>query len=159
TYLANPGEDPNVDIVFIPQAAQLIVAYQLQYVTFRGLTFQHDNYIVAPTGHVSSELEADLTSALSFQNSSHIKLDVILLRNTAGGGVDLISCLQQQDVDGNVVSPAWCTGFDTGANTAQNTIVNSGFFDLGAHGIRIGENSNADLDAITTFTNLPNGFE
>ncbi len=60
TYLANAGENPNTDTVIIPQLPQVLVASNLQYVTFQGLTFEHDNYTLpadracvdgAGTGH------------------------------------------------------------------------------------------------------------
>jgi hypothetical protein len=57
TYLANGGEDPNADTVVIPQLPQVLVAANLQYATFHGLTFEHDNYTLPPAGHVSSEME------------------------------------------------------------------------------------------------------
>ena len=44
TYLANAGENPNTDVVIAPQLSQVLVASNLQYVTFQGLTFEHDNY-------------------------------------------------------------------------------------------------------------------
>jgi hypothetical protein len=39
TYLANPGDNPNTDAVIVPQLPQVLVAFDLQYVTFQGLTF------------------------------------------------------------------------------------------------------------------------
>ena len=58
TYLANPGDNPNNDTVIIPQLPQVLVASGLQYVTFQGLTFAHDNYTIPAAGYSSSELEA-----------------------------------------------------------------------------------------------------
>ena len=163
TYLANPGEDPNADIVVIPQAPQLVSASGLQYVTMRGLIFQYDNYVVPFNGHVSTELEPDTTSALSFQNSQNIKLDGIEVRRTAGGGVDFMPCLVQQVSSDNAASPTWCAAYPPSelvatTATASSTIVNSAFFDLGVGGIRIGENSNAILGAVFDDGNSPNGF-
>ncbi|HUI98176.1 MAG TPA: right-handed parallel beta-helix repeat-containing protein [Xanthobacteraceae bacterium] len=158
TYLARTGENPNVDEVIIPQASQLVVAHDVRHVTLRGLTFEHDNYTIAPTGHVSTELEPDLTSAISFQNSRDVTADGIVVRHTAGGGLDFISCLQKEDQQGDTVSPAWCRVFDPNAVTARNLIENSAFYDLGAHGIRIGENNNTDLDALTNDANVPQFF-
>ncbi len=57
TYLANAGENPNTDLVIAPQISQVLVASGLQYVTFRGLTFEHDNYTIPAAGHQSVELE------------------------------------------------------------------------------------------------------
>lgn len=63
TYLANPGENPNTDTVIVPQLAQLLVASNLQYVTFQGLTFEHDNYTLPAQGYDGeSEIIAAVTS-------------------------------------------------------------------------------------------------
>lgn len=74
TYLANPSENPNNDIVIIPQLAQLLVATGLQYVTFEGLTFEHDNFTMPATGCDGS---ADIIPAVSFENSQNITIDSI----------------------------------------------------------------------------------
>jgi uncharacterized protein (TIGR03437 family) len=82
TYLANPGENPNTDTVIAPQLSQVLVAYNLQYVTFKGLTFEHDNCVVAPTGYISVELEPDISAAVSFQNSRYITFDSRIVTQT-----------------------------------------------------------------------------
>ena len=58
TYLARPGENPNLGNVVIPQTAPpLVRTYNLRHVTFQGLTFAYDNYTVPDTGHPGRELE------------------------------------------------------------------------------------------------------
>ncbi|HEY4360508.1 MAG TPA: IPT/TIG domain-containing protein [Bryobacteraceae bacterium] len=132
-YLANPGENPNTDTVIVPQLPQLLVANGLQYVTFQGLTFEHDNYTLAPTGHVSKELEPDISGAVSFQNSQYITFDGGTVTQTAGTGLEFISCLNAAG------SPRYCVSPNLNAVTANNVIQNSAFYDIGALGIRIGE--------------------
>ena len=132
TYLANPGENPNTDTVIAPQLAQLVVAYGLQYVTFRGLAFEHDNYTVPATGHKSSELEADIPAAVSFQNSQHITFDSGIVTQISGTGLEFISC-----VSGG--SPNYCVSTNGNAVTANDTVENSAFYDIGALGVRIGD--------------------
>ena len=148
TYLAKDGEDPNHDWVIVPQTTQLISAYDLHHVTFRGLTVEHDNYVLPKTGHSSKEMELDVTSAISFQNSSNITWDASVVRHTSGGGLDFISCLDSS------VSPLWCRQFEADKTDSNNQIVNSAFYDLGLHGIRIGDQFN-DFD---TDTNVPENF-
>jgi hypothetical protein len=157
TYLAQPGEDPNHDEVIIPQVGQLLVAHDVQYLTLRGLVFEHDNFVVPPTGHVSTELEPDITSAISFQNAQHITVQGITVRHTAGGGLDFISCLQQSTSQ-TKASPAWCQSFPPQPMVGYSTITDSFFYDLGVHGIRIGLNNNAALDNVTTDANVPQHF-
>lgn len=132
TYLGNPGENPNKDTVIVPQLPQVLAANSLQYVTFRGLTFEHDNYTVPSLGQQSIELEPGISAAVSFQNSQNITVDSAVVTQTSGTGLEFISCL-------NPASPAYCLSPSTTAVTANNTIQNSAFYDLGALGVRIGD--------------------
>ena len=131
TYLANPGENPNADQVIVPQAPQLLVATGLQYVTFQGLTFEHDDYTVPPAGHASSELEADITAAVSFQNSQYITFDSGIVTQTSGSGIEFIPCL-------NAASPAYCVSTSTQAVVSHDVVENSALYDIGVVGVRIG---------------------
>jgi len=63
TYLANTGENPTTDSVIVPQASQVMVANGLQYVTFTGLTFEHDNFIVPAVGYPSPRQDPGITGA------------------------------------------------------------------------------------------------
>jgi hypothetical protein len=51
TYLPQPGEDLSSAVVIAPQLTQLIVATNLSYITFKGLAFSHDNWVVPAAGH------------------------------------------------------------------------------------------------------------
>lgn len=159
TYVGAKREDPRNEEIIIPQSKQLIVATDLQYVTFSGLTFEYDNYVVPDAGHVSSELEPEVTSALSFQNSQHITLDGIVVRHTSGGGVDFTSCLKRYDQGTNPASPSWCVHVDPTATISDIKIANSAFYDLGVHGIRIGYNSHGVLDKLFDNANSPHGVK
>uniref|UniRef100_Q01N79 IPT/TIG domain-containing protein n=1 Tax=Solibacter usitatus (strain Ellin6076) TaxID=234267 RepID=Q01N79_SOLUE len=151
TYLANPGEDPNAGVVVIPQLAQLLVASNLQYVTFQGLTFEHDNYTLPFTGHISSELEPEIPAAVSFQNSQHITFDSGTVTQTSGTGLEMIPCL-------NANSPSYCVAADPKAVVTNNIVQNSAFYDIGAVGIRIGNPYQpADNDSnVPQFTTVRN---
>ncbi len=151
TYLANAGENPNTDMVIIPQLSQVLVAENLQYVTFQGLTFEHDNYTLPATGHVSSELEADIGAAVSFQNSQHITFDSGVVTQTSGSGLELIPCL-------NSTSPAYCVVHNLNAKVTNNVVQNSAFYDIGVVGIRIGNpyqaaDTDANVPQLTTVEN------
>ncbi len=158
TYLANPGEDPNKDTVIIPQVPQLLVASNLQYVAFNGLTFEHDNYIVPAAGDKSSELEPDVSAAVSFQNSQHIAFDSGTVTQTSGTGLEFISCTS------STASPSYCVSDNANGVTANDVIENSAFYDIGGLGIRIGEPyAKTDTDAnvpqsITVQNNVVEGF-
>ncbi|HLK64508.1 MAG TPA: IPT/TIG domain-containing protein [Bryobacteraceae bacterium] len=151
TYLANSGENPNNDTVVIPQVSQLLVASNLQHVTFQGLTFEHDNYTLPPVGHVSSELEPDIGAAVSFQNSQHITFDSGTVTQTSGSGLEFIPCI-------NPSSPAYCIATDINAVVTGNLVENSAFYDIGALGIRIGNpfqpaDTDANVPQLTTVEN------
>jgi len=152
TYLANPGENPSADVVIAPQLSQLLVAYNLQYVTFQGLTFEHDNYVVSSTGHVSIELEPDVSGAVSFQNSQHITFDSGTVTQTSGTGLEFIPCINA------ATAPAYCVGTNLNAVVANNVVQNSAFYDIGALGIRIGQpfamaDTDANVAQLTTVQN------
>ena len=157
SYLANSGENPNADTVIVPQLAQLLVASNLRYVTFRGLTFEHDDYVVPPSGHVSRELESDVSAAVSFQNCQNITFDSGTVAQTSGTGLEFISCL-------NGTSPDYCVSNSLNAVTAADVVENSAFYDVGALGIRIGQGFvPADTDAnepqsITVQNNVVEGY-
>ena len=151
TYLANDGENPNNDAIVIPQLSQVLVASDLQYVMFQGLTFEHDNYTLPAAGHVSSELEPEISAAVSFQNSQHITFDSGTVTQTSGSGLEFIPCL-------NSSSPCYCVSTNINAVVAGNLIENSAFYDIGAVGIRIGNpyqaaNTDANVPQLTTVEN------
>jgi uncharacterized protein (TIGR03437 family) len=151
TYLANPGENPNTDTVVIPQLTQVFVASNLQYVTFQGLTFEHDNYTLPFTGHISTELEPEISAAVSFQNSSHITFDSGTVTQTSGTGLEITTCL-------NGGSPPYCAATNINAQVTNNVVQNSAFYDIGAVGIRIGNpyqpaDTDANVPQLTTVQN------
>jgi Bacterial Ig-like domain (group 3) len=119
TYLANPGEDPNTNTVIIPQLSQLIIATNLQYVTFSGLTFTNDNWTIPAAGYPSQQQDPAIPTAISCQNCQHITFDGDTVTQTSGGGVEFITT-------------------STSSTTAYNDIENSMFYDIGGMAIRIG---------------------
>jgi uncharacterized protein (TIGR03437 family) len=151
TYLANNGENPNNDTVVISQLSQVLVASGLQYVTFQGLIFEHDNYTLPATGHISTELEPDIGAAVSFQNTQHITFDSGTVTQTSGSGLEFIPCISSS-------SPAYCASTDSNAVVTGNRVENSAFYDIGAVGIRIGNpfqtaDTDANVPQLTTVQN------
>ncbi len=151
TYLANPGENPNTDQVVAPQLTQVLVASGLAYVTFQGLAFEHDDYTVPFAGHPSSELEPDISAAVSFQNSQHITFDSGIVTQTSGSGLEFIPCV-------NSVSPAYCAATSASAAVTGNVIENSAFYDIGVVALRIGNpyqaaDTDANVPQLTTVEN------
>lgn len=143
SYVANSGENPNTDTVIIPQmptaTPQVLVAKGLQYVTFQGLTFEHDNFTVPAAGNPYIRLDESITSAVSCQNCQNVTFDTVTITQTAGTGIDFITT-------------------STKATTANNVFMNGAIFDVASHGIRIGQRSqNSDtLANVPQFTTVQN---
>ena len=123
TYLAKRGEDPNRMQVIVPQVPQLIVAEELQYVTFKGLTFSHDNWLPAPEGLGDLQGGFKVPGALSFRRSSHIVFDGDVVAHTQGWGIDFF-----------------------GASN-DNQVVNSALYDIGYGAIRVGRMTKPQEDS------------
>lgn len=127
TYLANSGENPNTNTVMVPQSPQVLLATNLQNVTFGnsnggssvGLTFEHDNFTVPAQGYPYMRLDQNITSAVSCQNCQNVIFDGDIITQTAGTGIDF-------------------TTSSSNATTAHNTFENGAIFDVASHGIRIG---------------------
>ncbi len=148
SYIANAGENPNEDTVIVPQVQQLLVASGLQYVTFQGLTFAHDDFTITTAGYDGM---SPILAALSFQNSQHILFDSSVVAGTSGAALEFVSCVDKS-------SPNWCAAVDAGAVTANNVIQNSAFYDIGANAVRIGvsgkpSNTNANVPQFHTLRN------
>lgn len=124
TYIANTGENPNTDTVIIPQMPvndpQVMVATNLQNVTFQGLTFEHDNFTVPSVGYPYNRLDQNITSAVSCLNCQNVTFNGVTITETAGTGIDF-----------STSNPA--------GTTANNAFENGQIFDVAAHGIRVGQ--------------------
>jgi hypothetical protein len=119
TYLTNSGENPPTDTIIIPQSTQVLIATGLEYVTFQGITFQHDNWTVPSIGYASTTGDQSVTGAVSCYNCQYVTMNGVIVTQTAGGGIEFYTN-------------------NTSATTAHNTIENSALYDLGAYGARIG---------------------
>ncbi|HEY7096310.1 MAG TPA: choice-of-anchor D domain-containing protein [Terriglobales bacterium] len=127
-YLAATGENPNNDEVIVPQLEQIIDATGLQYVTFSGLTFSHDNYIVGQYGLGERQGLPLVPAALHFANSKNVVVDSSYISHTQGWGLEFVT-----------------TG---SGSTSGNRFVDSLAYDIGAGGVRIGMSpASGDTDA------------
>jgi hypothetical protein len=118
-YIAQSNENPSTDTIIIPQATQVMIATGLQYVTFQGLTFAHDNFTVPAAGYPYMRMDQTITSAVSCLNCQNVTFDGVTITQTAGTGLDF-------------------TTTDRNSATANNTFQNGAVFDIAANGIRIG---------------------
>jgi hypothetical protein len=122
TYLANAGENPlntSTDTVVAPQSAQVLVATGLNWVTFKGLTFEHDNFVPPAAGYISTQQDPSTTEAVACYNCQNVTFDSDIITQTAGGGM----------------------AFKTTVSTATSSgdyFQNGAVYDIGANGIRVG---------------------
>ncbi|HYM74716.1 MAG TPA: choice-of-anchor D domain-containing protein [Candidatus Dormibacteraeota bacterium] len=127
-YIANPGENPNLDTVIIPQQPQVVAAVGVQYRTFYGLTFSHDNYVVDPAGYPGSQSELLVTPAVQCLDCSHVTFDSNSFTNIEGYGLSFST--------------------DNTGTAIGDVIQNNAFWDLGAGGLMTGRiPTGAETDA------------
>jgi hypothetical protein len=135
-YVANYEENPKTDNVVIPQlggvipgapasnyvGASLVMATNLEYVTFSGLTFEVDNFIPSFTGiNNDSDEQFAIPQAIDCESCQNVVFDGVSVRHTSTSGLLLAG-----------------TGGNSGAPAENDLIQNSAFYDIGACGIRIG---------------------
>jgi len=145
TYLANTGENPPTDTVIVPQSTQVLVATGLEWVTFQGITFEHDNWTVGTLGYASQTADQGVTGAVSCYNCQNITFNAAVVTQTSGGGIEFYTN-------------------NTSATTAHNTVENSALYDLGGFGVRVGllaqyNDTDANVAQFTTVeNNVISGF-
>jgi hypothetical protein len=139
TYLANPGENPNTDNVIIPQLPQVMTATDLQYTTFSGLAYAHDNWTIPDVGYPSYRDDVYVPGAVGCYNCQHVTFDGVIITKTTGDGIDI-------------------TTTDKSSTTAHNVFQNGAIYDVGVHGIRVGTvPAYGDTDAnVPQFTVIQN---
>lgn len=117
SYVELGGENPNVDQVVVPNNAQVLTATSVDYLTFSGLAFEHDNWTVPATGYLSTQLDYNLPLTASMVQcaacGSHVTFSGDTFQHTVTVGLAV-----------------------TGASSP--TITGSIFNDIGAYGARIG---------------------
>jgi len=154
-YLANKGENPNTDSVVIaqvqpanPLGGSLLSAFDLEYVTFSGITFEVDNYVPPPSGFNNDQnTEYTLPAAIDCESCRHVIFDGITVRHTSTSGLLITSA------SGN-----------SGEAAKDDAVRNSAFYDVGDCGIRIGHGARRDdrrenvVQSVTVENNLVQGF-
>jgi Right handed beta helix region len=131
------AENPNNAVIIAPQQPQLLVAHNLQYITFQNLAFGHDNFTIPPQGHPGYSGEVTTPAALSFNQCSNVTLSGVTIAHTQGWAVEFLG---------------------TAVAGEGNTITNSELYDLGTGGIRLGQlpgsgSGNSSVAQYNTVTN------
>ncbi|MBB6049677.1 right-handed parallel beta-helix repeat-containing protein [Armatimonas rosea] len=115
TYLSKPGENPNKRGVFVPRLTSLLTIDGATDITLSGLTFAHSAWLCPPEGNSFYQAEVNIPDAIRVTNSQRIAFVDCTIRNT-----------------GN-----WAISFGPGAK--DSTVSRCTLIDLGAGGVRIGE--------------------
>ncbi len=139
SYIPNSGENPPTDTIIVPQATQVLNATGLQYVTFQGITFEHDNWTIPAQGYGSLTSDPGVSGAVGCYNCSNVTLNGVTVTQTSGGAVEFYTT-------------------NTSLTTAHDTVENSALYDLGGFGIRYGSlsvytDTDANVAQFGTFEN------
>jgi IPT/TIG domain len=151
TYAAGSGENPNGAVV-IPQLGNVLTATGLSYVTFSGITFSHDNFVVPPGSYPAVDCtnyancaaagfqgQPDVTAAVSCVDCNDIVFEGVTVSHTSGWGIEMVPDL---NFSGTVTN---------------DSIQDSAVYDTGsAGGIRLGlypQTGQPETDA-----NVPHGM-
>lgn len=137
TYLAMSGEDPSASTAVVaPVLQQLVVATDLAYTTFRGLTFSYTDWTVPATGYKAGQGLWNVPAALSFTGSVKVVLDGCTVSHVGGVGVEF---------EGN--GAGWSP---TTSDPYSNEFINGVITDVGACGLRVGTTPSSANTETTT---------
>jgi hypothetical protein len=119
-YIPLPGEDPASADVIAPVAQRFITIQgtpdrKVAHVTFRGLTFRHSRFVLEPEGHSDPQAAVTVRAVIMANHAEHVRFDGCKVEGVAGYGI-------------------W---FWQGCRNCA--VERCEFRDLGAGGIRIGE--------------------
>jgi hypothetical protein len=155
SYVAKSGENPNQDNTLIPQlqptsatGGSILNATQLNYVSFQGIVFEMDNFVLPAAGFSNDENgESTFPAAIDCESCQHVTFDGISVRHTSASGLQIAS------LAGHSGPPA-----------ANDLIQNSAFYDLGDSGIHIGHSPQGSdvatsvVHSVTVQNNIVQGY-
>lgn len=141
-YNAANGENPNTDEVEIPWMPQVLEANALQFVTFRGLVFKNDNFLIPYNSYIDNQGEPTIPGAVDCQNCQNVIFEFNGFTNTVGDGLEMLPCV-------NANSSGWCTAVNASAVNANLKVQHNSFWDCGSICLQIGsQNATSDTDTI-----------
>ncbi len=121
-YIALPGEDLTKAEVIAPQLGELVVLQgdpaakrPVKQVTLRGLTFSHTDWAIPADGYADTQAAVSIRGNIRAEDATDCALDHCTFTHLGGYAVEL------------------------GAGCQRDKVSNSDMFDLGAGGIRMGE--------------------
>ena len=121
TYLPKSGETLTNTTIVAPHLAKILVASNLSYVTFQGLTFANSDWQVPSGGYYSGQADNGTPAGITLTNSTAVVFESDTVAHSGGYGIEFLGT-------GNVAGgPQYLVQFKDGLIT-----------DTGAGGIRVG---------------------
>lgn len=113
-YMPRPGEDMTKAEVVAPVAESLLKMDGASNVTFSGISFQHQNWLMGPKGYGEGQAAISIPGAIELQRCVNVKLENCEIAHVGGYGIAF-----NQDVH-------------------NASLVHSHLHDLGGGGVKIG---------------------
>lgn len=159
-YKQQNGEDMSTAEVYIPQLEKLVDIDGANYVTFKGLRFQHSNWLFPDSkGYVGIQsnrhfdpFERSVPGAVTIQNATAVNFIENTFQHLGGSGLTLVKSTDGCLIEGNVLKDIAGTGLWIYANIqdssseslrSKNDIIRNNYVTrigkdyFGASGIRI----------------------
>jgi hypothetical protein len=135
-YIANPGENPNTDVVIVPQNLTIVNASNISNRQFYGITFCCDNYVVPSTGYAGEQAEILSGQGLICNDCNNVTFDSNTFEVMSGYGLsfptdnhgtatgDVIQNNLFYDLaSGGILTGRSVTGPETDANVIQHATI------------------------------------
>lgn len=133
-YSPLPGEDLAAAEVIAPVAGRFLTIDGAKDITFKNISFQHQQWNLGPDGYGDSQAAHKMGAAIEIDRSENIRFEECEIARTGGYAIWF-----RHDVSGS-------------------SIKHSHLHDLGAGGVRIGPISQAGATKTTSFINVDNNI-
>lgn len=113
-YWPREGEDMTKAEVVAPVLNDLAVLKGASHVSFKGISFQHQNWLMGPNGYGEGQAAVSIGGAITLRNASDVTFDGCEIAHVGGYGISFES------------------------DTHNASLLNSHLHDLGGGGVKIG---------------------
>lgn len=124
TYLPMKGERPEKAEVFAPRLEYLLVVrgkpdekQWAEHIEFRGLTFEHSNWVTDRGGYQAAQAEWPIGGAVHFHGCRHVRLNNSVVRHVGGYAVEIHHASQRCAVENSTLTDMGAGGVKIGLTT------------------------------------------